>query len=805
MLINYIKIAFRNLLKHKFYTLINVMGLAVGLASCLLIFFWVQDELSNDSHYKHSDRIYRLYIDDHQGEVQANVQSMLVPLLKAEFPEIEQAGRYRKYGSALFSYGEKTYKEHAVAYADSTLMQVLGLNFLKGGAEGLKEPNGIVISESAAEKIFGREEPIGKLLIMDQDKSFLVNGIFQDLPENSHVNFSVFASIQSMDEPKYDSWSSFYSYVYVLLREGADPKAVEDKFPGIRRKYLGPLVEQWTGKSWDEILAGPNPDASYHLEAVRDIHLYSELDGPGSDHAITMVYVFSSIAIIILLIACINYTNLATARSVERSKEVGIRKVLGAYRGQLYGQFIAESFILSFLALLLALFFVELSLPVFNDLVNKSLSPNYWAKWDFIVMMIGLIVIVSLLAGSYPAFYLSTLQPFAALKGGQENGMKGGRFRNILVVFQFSVSIFLIVGTVVIYKQLIHLQRSDSGFEKEQVLALQDAYALGQNLHRFKEESSRHSLFKSVSNSGYIPVENPFTHVAENGYQVEGEERWQLLHDFVVDYDYLTTYSMEIAEGRFFSSDFATDSTAVVINEAAVRAYRLENPIGKRIRGGNWTDPEIKHADFFPIIGVVKDFNFQSLKNKIDPMVMHLGDNRAMIAFRMQENAAAEAIAYLQQKWNKMAPGQPFNYTFLDDQFDRLYKKEAQTGKILATFSGLAIFIACLGLFALAGFTAEQRKKEIGIRKVLGSSVASIVILLSKDFGKLILIAFVIACPISWWVMNDWLEGFAYRTSIGVGVFVIAAGLSFVVAWLTMSYHAIKAATDDPVNSIRYE
>ncbi|MTI29717.1 ABC transporter permease, partial [Xanthovirga aplysinae] len=783
MLKNYFKTAFRNLIKHRFYTLINLLGLSVGLAACLLIFFWVQDELSYDRHNKDLDQLYRLYISfnfkDYQG-TQAVFPGFIAQTFKNDFPEIEQAGRYRHQGSGLLTFGSTSFKAETLAYADSTLFQVLSLSFIKGDPEhALRGPNSILLNESIAKKIFGEEDPLGQLLVLDQDKTFKVSGVFKDMPANTHFNYNVFASVQSLDEPFYDTFRSHNSYTYVKLHPGVSPRNLEAKIQEnfVRKKYEPGFLEAW-GKNWEELTKESGQEVvTYHLEAVKNIHLYSEGIGPGSDKAIEFVYIFSAIALIILTIASINYMNLATARSTNRAKEVGIRKTLGAYRAQLKKQFITESFILSLFALAISLIFLELALPAFNQLANKSLNIHYWGNWKFGFLCAGLIFLLTFLAGAYPAFYLSAFNPSSIIKGGLTKGKKGQQVRNLLVVIQFSISIFLIVGTIIIFKQIKFVQQADLGFNKKQVLILKDAYGLGKNIRGFKEEVLRNPLFKSASITGYIPVDNYYTDYYRTSYwSEEGKTELSTLA-FTIDHDYFNTYGMELASGRFFSPEFSTDSTAVVINETAAKILQLENPIGTRISSGDQTNKEFKVANYYTIVGVVKDFHFQSMRNEIFPIVMHLGNNSGMMGFQIEESSARDAMAFLKQKWNKMAPGQPFSYTFLDDQFNQLYQGEQRTAKIMAIFSGLAIFIACLGLFALAAFTAEQRKKEIGVRKVLGSSVFSIVLLLSRDFAKLILIAFIIASPFAWYVMNDWLEGFAYRTSIGIGVFLIAIGL----------------------------
>ncbi|MTI32853.1 ABC transporter permease [Xanthovirga aplysinae] len=802
MLFNYFKIAYRNLLKHKFYTFINVLGLAVGMACCLLIFFWVQDELSYDLHNEKIERLYRVNTSDYDDGGRSVIPitpGLMAETLKRDFPEVEEAVSFRDYGSALLTFENNTYKIENVHFADSTLFDVFSFQLLEGDPKtALAEPNHIILNESTARRIFGKESALGKIITLEQEYTYKVSGVYKDIPSNAHFHFNMIAAMSGFRENAskswFGSWFNLNFSTYVALKEGADPQALEAKFPDLIRRYMGPQFESYYGESIETAFES-GKERQYLLQPVKDIHLHSnlpfEMEPNGSA---AYVYVFSAIALIILFIASINYMNLATARSAKRAREVGVRKVMGAFRAQLVKQFLSESILLCLVAVLLAIFMVELTIPAFNQLAAKSISSYYFWNWQLLSFLAFIILIVGLVSGSYPAFFLSAFQPTNVLKGGVSTGTKGLKLRSALVVLQFGISIFLIVGTVVIYKQLHYINHTDPGFNKEQVLILQDAYALDKKVESFKQEMLRKTNFKAATISGFLPV-RPSSRNTSNywvGAKTTNDDIYP--QTWYVDNDYAKTLGLQMAKGRFFSPDFPSDSSAIVINEAAVKRLGLEGAVGKTLNGGT-----------YKIIGVVKNFNFESLKDEIAPLVFRLGRNTGLISFRIEGKHTSEAIASLKEEWNKMAPGQPFSYSFLDERFTQMYEQEQRRGQIFAIFAGLAIFIACLGLFALAAFTAEQRKKEIGVRKVLGSTVSNIVLLLSREFAKLLGIAFILACPIAWWVMNNWLEGFAHRTSIGAGVFLVAGLISFLVAWITMSFHAIKAAVDDPVKAIKYE
>jgi len=813
MLKNYLKIAVRNLRKHKAYSFINIAGLAIGMACCILILLHVQSELSYDEHHEKAARIYRVAADLKFGgshHRQAVTPAPLAEALVRDFPEAVAAARFRDQGSFLVKkQGEQNFKEERVVFADNAIFEIFTLPFLAGNPQqALVEPNAVVITQTTAQKYFGAGSALGQSLFFDNEASYKITGVIADMPENSHFHFDFIASLATLEESRNEDWSSNNFATYLLLKDGAEPAALQAKFPEMIKKYLGPQEEKLLGVSFDELIKRGN-QALYYLQPLRDIHLHSDLAVEFEPNGnIKYIYIFSAIALFILLIACINFMNLATARAANRAKEVGIRKVAGSDRRQLVGQFLSESFFMSVLALILALVLVELLLPQFNRLAEKHLQTFYFGNWTLLAALLGIALLVGALAGSYPAFVLSSFKPISVLKGKWQAGAKSSRLRNTLVVFQFAASVILIVSTIIVKNQLQYIQSKNLGFNKEQVIVLHDAYALGEKLQAFKNEVLRNPGVVSGTVSGYLPVSS---NRSDAGFWPEGTrsgENAAAMQIWDVDYDYVRTMSMEIAKGRDFSEAFGADSSAIVINEKAAKTFGFDDPLGQRIYTFAWTpgqgvDPN--KFETYTIVGVIKDFHFSSLKENISALGLRLGRSRGLMSFRFKTENAAALISFLENEWKEFAPDQPFAYSFLEQRFGAMYKTEQRVGDIFSIFSGLAIFTACLGLFGLASFTAEQRTKEIGVRKVLGATVGSVTTLLSKDFVKLVLIANLIAWPLAYFVMNRWLQDFAYRIEIGWWVFALAGGLALLIALLTVSTQAIKAALANPVEALRYE
>jgi putative ABC transport system permease protein len=818
MLRNYLTIAMRNLSKHRFYTFINIMGLAVGIASCLVIVLFVINELSYDKHHLQADRIYRVNGEIKFGGNHWKLAVAPAPLAETfihEFPEVESAVRFRSRGSYLVKVSETAdnIKEDNVIWADSTFFKIFTVPVLQGNASSaLKDPNTVAISRKIANKLFPDGNALDQTIIMDNRWPMKVTAVFEDMPETGHFRFDILISMAGLDEAKGSVFLSNNFQTYLLLREGTDPKELEAKFPAFIVKFMGPQIAQVLGNEFTlEKFASSGNKIEYTLQPLLDIHLHSDRTGdfrPNSD--ITYVYLFSAIALFILLIACINFMNLSTARSSNRAKEVGVRKVMGSLRSHLVRQFLTESILLSLFSFVLAIALANLFVPVFNSLSQKTLSLP-WADPSFYGIVLAGSLIVGFIAGLYPSFFLSAFKPVNVLKGNVSLGMKSGFIRSALVVFQFVISIFLIIGTITVQRQLSYIQNKKIGFEKDQVIIVHDAYALKNKVQVFKDEVKKNNFILSGTISGFLPVNgwrSDNTHwpqgVQPTQDNMVGLQSWEL------DHDYVKTFGMNIKLGRFFSEEFPSDSNAVVLNETAVRQFNFDDdPIGRKIStfSGNNPDgsPDVNSIITFTVVGVVENFHYESLKHNISALGFFLRKSNGNVAFRFESKNTKDVIAAVEKTWKELAPGQPFQYSFLDQDFGNLYSAEQRLGKTFAVFAGLAIVIACLGLFGLTAFTAEQRTKEIGIRKVLGASVSSIIFLLSKEFGRLIIVAFLLAAPVAWYAVSWWLRNYTYKAEIGVAVYLLAGVAAFVVAWLTMSFQSFKAATSDPVKSLRSE
>lgn len=814
---NYFKIAIRNLKKHKFYTFINIFGLSVGVAVCMIITLFVVNELSYDKHFKDSDKIYRIHADIIFGGNHWNMVQSPAPMAEAlpeEFPEVEYAVNFRQRGSYLVKEIDQNIKEDNVIWASKDFFNVFGIPLLEGSPDGvLAEPNTMAISKSTAEKYFPGESALGKSLILDNDLDFRITGIYEDIPQNSHFHFDFLLAMEGLEESKTTSWLSNNFQTYLKIREGSDADNLDEKLKSLVKKNVEPELAKVFGEgaTLDAMLADGGK-MEYMVQPLADIHLKSDLMGEFEPNFnITYVYLFVAIALFILVIACINFMNLSTARSSNRAKEVGIRKVMGSVRSHLIRQFLMESILLSFISFMIAIPIVALLLPIFNDLAGRALVMPF-SQWTFYgILMIGAIV-TGIMAGIYPSFFLSGFKPVSILKGKMAMGMKSGMIRSSLVVFQFAISIILIIATVAVFNQLNYIQNKKIGFNKDQVITVNDVYALGDQAESFKSAVLSNSMMEGGTISGYLPVSG--TYRSDTPWWAQGKDPKQTenmvsLQNWRVDFDYVKTLGMEIVAGRDFSMDFPSDSSAVILNETALANFNFEgDPIGQKIytMAGNNETMNLNDLESKTVIGVVKNFHFESLKENIGAVMIFLNDGPEGIAsFRFNSANTDEVINFVEAKWNEIAPGQPFTYSFLDDRFGNMYAAETRLGKVFGIFAGFAILIACLGLFALTAFTAEQRTKEIGIRKVLGSSIGSIIVLLSKEFAKLVVIAFLIASPIAWWAMKKWLEDYQFKQDLGWEVFIGAGVFAILIALLTTSYQSIRAATTNPVKSLRNE
>ncbi len=809
MLKNFLKIAWRNLLKNRTYSIINITGLAIGLSCFLLIALYVLDERSFDRYNANAANIYRINSDIRFGGGELHIpmtSDMMGQLLKKDYPQVEQYTRiYASSGSKLIKKGNEYITENDVANVDSTFFDVFTLPAIEGDTKtALNEPNTVVITESTAKKYFGTTHVLGKTIETNDHggTSYKITAVIKDIPHNSHFHFDFLFSMKNVNY----TWGQLTSHnfhTYLVLKKGTNYKDFEKNFDQYIEKYVLPFVKHFVQiNSMDEFKKAGNK-LEYSLIPLTKIHLYSDRSyelSPGGN--IQYVYIFSAVALFILLIACINFMNLTTARSANRAREVGIRKVLGTERKNLIAQFLSESTLMAIFSLILAIFIDYFVLPIFNDVAAKSIRISSLFTPLILPLLITIPFVVGLLAGSYPAFFLSAFKPIEVLKGRMKQGSKSGNLRSILVVFQFATSIMLIIGTVVIYKQLNYIQTKDIGYNKSQVLIIDNAFALKENAEAFKNDVLQMNGVASGTMSGYLPVgnssrsDNTFSKEAvldfKNGLDMQA---WR------VDYDYIKTMGMQMVKGRNFSRSFGDDSNAVIINEATEKILGYPDPLGEKIYS---TSPDNKTIAFH-IIGVVRNFNYENLHQSIGPLSLFLRNSPGLISFKVNTSNMNGLVKQVEGKWQALAPGMPFSYRFLDQSFDEMYRAEQRVGKIAMIFSVLAILIACLGLFGLATYIAEQRTKEIGIRKVLGASVQGIIRLLSKDFMKLVAISFVIATPIAWWFMSKWLNDFAYRIQIGWWVFAMAGFMALIIALGTVSFQAIRAAISNPVKSLRME
>lgn len=805
MIRNYLKIALRNLGNHKLYTALNILGLSIGVASCLLILLYVYHELSYDTFNAKANRIYRVGLNGKIADQEIFTTNTTPPLAFTavdEFPEVENATRIYVYqDQQVIRYGETVISEDDIFFADSTFFDIFSFKLLEGDAKtALTEPNSLVLPEDIARKYFGNEPALGKTLLVGNEKTpHTITGVLEELPDNAHFHFNMLRSMSTLPYSREEGWFSNSFMTYLLLHEGASAEALAAKLPGLVEKYVGPEIQQFMGISLEEFAKQGNK-YGYFLQPLLDIHLHSDLSDeiePNGD--ITYIYVFTAIAFFIILLACINFMNLATARSANRAKEVGVRKTLGSMRANLVRQFLTESVLLSLIATVLALLAALLLLSPFNTMAGKEISSGLFLEPWFMLSLLALMLLVGIVAGSYPAFYLSSFRPVEVLKGKLKAGMKSSGIRNVLVVFQFFISITLIICTLLVYQQLEYTRTKNLGFEKENVVVVKGTWRLAEGTQKaLQQELIAQSQVVNASLSNNVPPGVNNTTI----FRKKGTEEDILISTYNVDHEHLPTMQIELVQGRNFSREFPTDTTAILLNEAAVREFGFENPLNEEVLyfGG-----EYAQMQSYKVVGVIKDFNYESLRNSIRPLALMLTTNGSNLSVRIAAGDVRPTLDLIERSWNKFAPDEPFQYSFLDEDYDALFRAEQRLGVVFSVFTGLAILVACLGLLGLAAFMAEQRTKEIGIRKVMGASVTSVILLLSKDFTKLVIIAFVMAIPLAYFIMDWWLEGFAFRISIGPGIFIIAGLAALFIAWITVSWQSARAASANPVRSLRSE
>ncbi|OOQ61850.1 ABC transporter permease [Mucilaginibacter pedocola] len=803
MIKNYLTIAWRSLTKNKVFSFINMFGLAVGLACCMLISGYVYQELTFDTYSVNAKQLYRVNlgtVSNGGTDTYPIVDIAVGEGMKSAVPGIEAFTRLQNNPQVFVKYNNLQFKETNIARIDSNFLQLFSIPLLEGDSKNaLVEPNSMVVTKAFAKKYFGDESAMGKLLTFG-DRAVKITGVIDRVPENSHFHADAFISLTSFVEGRRKTWSNVGFYTYLLLNKNADPRKLEAQFPALVEKFVVPEVQEDMGVSLAEARKSVGTFL-FTLMPLADIHLHShtkfEREANGN---IQYVYIFAALAIFILLLACINFMNLSTAASAKRAKEVGIRKVMGSLKGNLVTQFLAESTMLTILATGIALLMVYLLLPYFNDVAGKQLDMTFYLNYKALIVEVCLALVVGVAAGIYPAFFLSSFQVIKVLKGNNNTQNNRSLLRSGLIVFQFAISTAFIVATFVVYQQLHYMQNKKLGYDKEQVLVINDAYTLGNNLDAFKQQLLQDKRVMNATITSDVPV------AFADGTQVyvkpekETDGRQEVhANIYHIDESYLPTMGMSMAKGRNFLAAYPADSASVLVNEAMVRDLGLgkSDPIGRTIVRSGQRE--------FKIVGVVKDFHYSSAKEKIAPLMMLYGHSNGSVIIKAKTADLSGLIEVAKNQWNEYKAEGPFSYTFLDDQFAKLYVAEQRTGKIFTGFAVIAVIIASLGLFGLAAFSIRQRVKEIGIRKVLGASSGTITGMLSTEFLKLVIIAIVVSVPVTWYAMHKWLQDFAYRIDISPWVFVMAGIIAVVVAFVTVSFQSVKAALANPIKSLRSE
>lgn len=807
---NYLKIAWRSLKKQAFFTFLNTFGLAIGMAGALIISLYIYDELSYDKMFADADRIHRIDADIKFGGAEIKAAESAPPMagaLKRDYSQVESTVRFRTLGSMYVKKvgGETSSKENKVTYADSTFFEFFGIDLLVGNSKtALTGTNSLVLTKTAAEKYFGSTDVLGQDLLLNNSDTYTVTGVIEDMPKNSYFNeYSIFLAMAGNVASREELWGSNNYFTFIKLIPEARVEDFQAPLQGMLERYMLPWAQKYFPGMTAESFAASGNYIRYHTMALTDIHLHSDRNSEmNATSSIQNIYILSFIGLFLIILASVNFMNLSTAHSLKRAKEVGVRKTLGSNKLNLIFQFLTESGLIAFISLIAALLITMITLPFFNGFTGKVITIPFTQPLFWLILLAATIVL-GLFSGCYPAFFMSRFTPVKTLKGGASESVGNGRVRNALVIFQFSISVFLIVSTLVVFQQLNYIQSKDLGFTKDQVLLINEISPLGSKTNAFKEEILKMGNVENVTLSDFYPTPS---WRSDSSFFQEGassQESAIQMQTWGVDTDYLKTLQMNIVAGRDFNKQYATDSTAVIINEATLPILNVtgEEALGMRIS----EEIELENPTYYTVIGVVKDFHFKSLRENIGALGLHVNKTAENMAVRLSGGDYSNSIAEIENKWNEMAPGQPFDYQFMDEAFNTTYEAELKLSQIFFIFTILSIFIACLGLFGLAAFNAEKRTKEIGVRKVLGATVSQISYRLTVDFLKLVGIAILVSLPLGWFAMNKWLEDFSYRIDMGVGVFVLAAVLSIVVAIVTVSYQSIKAAIVNPVKSLRSE
>ena len=808
MSMNFFVNAMRNMRKQRGYIVLNLVGLAIGLTSFMFITLYVINELSYDRFHKNYSNIYRLKVVGRMAGGTLDQAVTAAPMAQAmlnDYPEVLHVTRVTQLGAWLIRFGENKFNEDGVLFADSTFFNVFDFKLLRGDPKtALVRPRSMILTEKYAKKYFGNNDPMGQKVIVEADSIlYTVTGVIQNIPDNSHIKFDILASMSTYpDQANNQNWLNHNFYTYIVVKDGTDRIALQKKFQSMVIKYVGPLIQQFLGYSIDDFRKAGN-DFRYVVEPLKDLHLKGapqyNLEPPGS---LTTTYIFAVIAFLILIIAVINYVNLATAKSAGRAKEVGVKKVAGANKSSLIIQFLTESILIVTFATVLAVLLVYILTPSFNQLIGKQLSIGLFDNVLSIISLIAMIIVVGISAGFYPAFVLASFNPVEVLKGTLNPGSMSSRLRGLLVIIQFTVSIVIIIGSIIVYNQLNFMTNKDLGYKKENLVIIRRADSFYKELESFRNNLLQIPGIEKVGFSAQVPGTNFNNNAFFN--DEDAEKKTYLLEQARVSLDYPEALGVHLLEGRFFSHEYSTDSTAVLINEAAVRSLGLKDPVGKYILQPSGP----KQFQKFKIIGIMKDFNITSMHKAIDPVcftIMRRGGGDQYATIRLTGQNIPATIRAIEQKWQSFTSNQPFQYDFFTDTWNNLYSSEMKTGKIFILFSILAVLIACLGLLGLMTYITNKRTREIGIRKTYGASVRIILSLLSKEVVYLILISSLIAYPIAYFGSKYWLEGFASKVKISPVIYIIATLVALVIGWLSISYQTIKSANYNPARALRIE
>ncbi|MFC2152049.1 ABC transporter permease [Bacteroidota bacterium] len=805
---NILKHSIRALNRQRGYVLINIIGLSIGIACSLLIALFVISELSYDQFNTKKDRIYRVTLKGKLSGQEVHVSSTASPIgptMFQDFPEVVDYVRMNTWSETVIRKDEESFIVKDFIEADSSFFKIFTLPLIKGNIETvLNAPHKVVLSESTAKIIFGNEDPMDKMLKVGTDSTlYKVTGVMKDIPETSHFDANMVGSFMTNPRADDNQWLSNSFETYVLLNDGNSADKVGSQLHGMLVKHVGPLIQEIFNISFDEFL-GQGNEYSLVMQPMLEIHLTPEIEHsvkPASNPK--YLYLFGGIAILIIVIAAINFMNLSTAQAAKRAKEVGIKKVSGSSKGMLIWQFFTESMFLTLLSLIIAVLIIEVTLPYFNNLLQSNLKIEYFQKWYTIPGLISIALVVGILSGSYPSFFLSSFKPVAVLKGSIKDSMKNGRLRSILVILQFTISIILIVGTLIIFKQINFMLKKDLGFSKDHVMVISRAEVLSSKVKTFKEEVLQIPGVKNVSASTAAPAHNN----NGNGYTIDGRDlETYLLETNWVDYDYFDTYGIELSSGRFFDKSYTTDQEACIVNESAVRNFNMENPF--EIRFIVPDDDTEAEPEYMPVIGVATDFHFRSLHSKIEPYIFRFKNdniNWGYISIKLTAEGGSKTLNEIENIWKDFTNNEPLQYFFMDTDLKRLYKEEQQNATLSIVFTILAIIIASLGLFGLTSFTVEQRTKEIGIRKAMGASEATIFYIISKEIMILVTIATVIAWPVIYFISKNWLQNYHYKVNLNIFDFLIGFIIALMIALITISYRTLRAARLNPADSLRYE